>query len=75
MFDYKCYIDAYDHIRDMDMIYGEPMQLILKNNTIPDGVTIIGTKESIELFMQAAMPDTSDYMLGAGFYPWSFETR
>ena len=71
--DLERYIEPFNPNRNMTMVYGQPRQLILKNCAIPDGVTIIGTYESIMRFMDAAMPDTSDYMVYAGFYPWKLE--
>lgn len=65
------HITPFNAGRDMAAIYGEPVQLILKNQFIPDGVTIVGTRESVELFMDAVCLPDEFGIYGAGFYGWS----
>lgn len=66
------YITPFERKRNLPMIYDfdRTKQLIFKNNIIPDGVTIIGTQESIELFLSAAAFDTSFELEAKGFYPF-----
>lgn len=63
------YITHYDKERVFADVYApdEVYQLIYKNCISPDGVTIIGTKDSIENFV-----DTLDEnkLLSHGFYEW-----
>ena len=63
------YITPFDKERSFKDVYApdEVYQLILKNCISPDGVTIIGTKDSIENFVDAM--DESE-LAGHGFYEW-----
>ncbi len=68
---YEDYITDFNEDRKPRRIYGdECAQLILKNYAIPDGITIIGTDESITRFMNAALSGDEFAVYGAGFYPW-----
>ncbi len=66
---YECEcVTPYDKDRDFASVYGSHVyQLIFKNCISPDGVTLIGTKESIESFCEAL--DESE-LVGRGFYEW-----
>lgn len=71
MDDPRDYITAFERKRSMPMIYAfsDTKQLIFKNFQ-GDGVTIVGTKESIERFLDCCDFDTNLSFVGAGFYPW-----
>lgn len=63
------YITPFDKDRRFKDVYApdEVCQLIYKNCISPDGVTIIGTRDSIENFI-----DTLDEneLVSHGFYEW-----
>lgn len=63
------YITPYDIDRNFANVYApdKVYQLIYKNCISPDGVTIIGTKDSIENFVDTL---NENELLSHGFYEW-----
>lgn len=63
------YITPLDKMRDFTDVYApdEVCQLIYKNCISPDGVTIIGTMDSIENFVDAL---DENELVSHGFYEW-----
>lgn len=72
--DYELFITPFQRKRDMPMIYAlnGTKQLILKNFH-SDGITIVGTDESIRRFLDSIDDESYFNLAGAGFYPWEME--
>lgn len=76
IYKYKDYIVKYDKDRDVEFIYGKPMQLVFIDEKDDTGITILGTREGITKFMDALDsfdPCTMDELKCVGFRLWKKE--
>lgn len=75
IYEYKDYIVEYDVDRDIEFIYGKPMQLDFIDEKDDTGITILGTREGILKFMDTLSfdPCILDDVKFAGFRLWKKE--